>query len=65
MPARERAWWLEAGSEICPFCEVRYQAEAASYCSACDRPICQTCFFEVLATRRVLCPECHVSPENY
>lgn len=52
-------WWLEPGPEICPFCEVHFHFEAASWCADCDRPLCQTCLIEVFSRRRVLCPDCH------
>jgi hypothetical protein len=59
-----RSWWLEPGTETCPFCEVRFQFEAACYCSECDEPICPACVVQIFATRQVLCPECHNAQER-
>lgn len=58
MTAAGGPWWLEAGSESCPFCEVRYQFEIAYHCVECDRPVCPACVTEIHTTRRVYCPEC-------
>ena len=59
MNLRRLPWWLEAGAEACPFCEIRLHFEALAFCVDCDRPICATCLVERLESRTVLCPECH------
>lgn len=58
MPRIEPPWWLKPGTEICPFCEVHFQFEAAGFCSVCDRIICQLCSFEDVETRQLYCPDC-------
>lgn len=54
----EHGWWLEAGSETCDFCEVRFHYEIAVYCAGCDRTMCSLCVMFVARTAKPACPEC-------
>ena len=51
-------WWLQPGTETCPFCEAGYPFGAGYYCIDCDRPICPVCVVEIHASRKVYCPQC-------
>ena len=51
-------WWLEGGSEVCPFCLGAYWIEVEVRCVACDRPGCMHCVVAVRERGDVCCPAC-------
>jgi len=36
-------WWLEDGTELCPFCHHLYIYETEHRCSKCDQASCEHC----------------------
>lgn len=60
--SKQLPWWLEEGTESCPFCGNRFHFEALVYCRDCDRPICPACLVE---GHRVRCPECRTEMEDF
>lgn len=52
------AWWLEEGSEECPFCLQSYHYEVEVRCVDCDRPMCPQCTVRVRVRHEVHCPDC-------
>lgn len=59
-PAREPVpWWVEGGSETCPFCLQSYVYELEIRCHDCDSPLCPQCVVtERFALVNHLCPDC-------
>lgn len=55
---RQAPWWLQPGTESCPFCEASYAFEAGYYCVDCDQPVCPICIIEAHASREIYCPQC-------
>lgn len=52
-----QAWWLEAGTEVCPACHHLYLFETEYRCADCDGPICSDCVLERVSLT-VVCPAC-------
>ena len=52
---RNRPWWLEDGSEICPACSQAYAYQTEFRCCACDGVVCAMC---ITIEVEIFCPGC-------
>jgi hypothetical protein len=50
------AWWLQAGEEDCPHCNLTYSYHVEARCFECDAPICPMCIVRI--DEHFLCPDC-------
>lgn len=62
--SQDERWWLQAGAEWCPFCDITLHAEGLSYCIACDRAVCMVCVNQGPDAGEIYCPECGAKPDS-